>query len=92
MNIPMRVHRVSTHPIEVDVVFNGEPARAHLPELEIELVSDDGHGSYMLHFRTSAEIAEAKNIFKQGSFVEMGFTAGPEQINTEADPAPTAET
>lgn len=88
MNIPMRVHRVSSHPVDVEVVFNGEKARASLPELEIELTSDDGHGSHALRFRSSAEIAAAKALFSPGSTVMMTYaTAGPAVINTEADPA-----
>lgn len=91
MNIPMRVHRVSIHPVEVEVVFNGERALANLPELEVELTSDDGHGSHMLHFRSSAEIAEAKALFKQGSTVLLSFaTAGPVEVTTEAEPDPIA--
>lgn len=89
MNVPMRVHRVSIHPVEVEVVFNGEKAQANLPELEVELTSADGHGSQMLHFRSSADIAAAKAMFKQGSDVMMSFSAaGPAVIKTEADPAP----
>lgn len=91
MNIPMRVHRVSTHPIEVDVMFNGETARAHVPQMEVELVSNDGHGSYALRFSSSAEIAEAKTLFKHGAMVMMTFAAaGPEEISTEAVPAADA--
>jgi hypothetical protein len=92
MNIPMRVHRVSTHPVDVEVVFNGEKAHASLPELEVELTSDDGHGSQMLHFRSSSDVAAAKALFKQGGPVMMTFAAaGPAKIDTtaaEADPAP----
>ena len=88
MNIPMRVHRISIHKVEVDVVFNGETARAELPELEVELMNDDSHGTQVLHFRASAEIAEAKDLFKQGSMVTMSYTAdaaAPESITTTAD-------
>lgn len=90
MNIPMRVHRVSTHPVDVEVVFNGEKAHASLPEMEVELMSDDGHGSQTLHFRSSTDVAEAKALFKQGSNVVMSFAAaGPAKISTtEVDPAP----
>lgn len=88
MNIPMRVHRVSTHPVDVDVVFNGEKARASLPELEVELTSDHGHGSHMMHFRSAADIKAAKDLFKQGSMVMMTYAAaGPAEIDTAAAPA-----
>lgn len=88
MNIPMRVHRVSTHPVDVEVVFNGEKARASLPELEVELTSDHGHGSHMMHFRSAADIASAKAVFKQGGTVIMSYAvAGPAEIDTKAAPA-----
>lgn len=90
MDIPMRVHRVSTHPVDVDVVFNGEKARASLPELEVELMSDHGHGSHMLHFRSAADIAAAKALFKQGNTVTMSYgpsADAPQVISTEAAPA-----
>lgn len=88
MNIPMRVHRVSTHPVEVEVHYNGEKAIASLPELEVELMSDDGHGSHMVRFRSAGDIAAAKALFKPSSTVMMSYAAaGPAVISTEADPA-----
>lgn len=91
MDIHMRVHRVSTHPAEVEVVFNGEKARATLPELEVELTSDHGQGSHMLHFRSAADIAAAKELFHQGGTVTMTYANGkapPEVIDTKAEHAP----
>ena len=96
MDISLRVHRVSTHPVEVPVVYNGETANAMLPELEVELVHEKGlHGSITLHFRTQADIAAAHDMFKPGSEVIVTMKAG--ASSTEADPVPeeittTAET
>lgn len=95
MNFDMRVHRISTHPVSVEVVFNGEKALASLPELEVELMSSEGHGTHTLHFRSAADISAAKALFKQGNMVTLTFSQSadaPNVVSTEADPtqAPAA--
>ena len=85
MDISLRVHRVSTHPVEVPVTYDGETAKAMLPELEVELVHEKGlHGSMTLHFRTQADIAAARDMFAPGSEVVVTMKAG--ASNTPADP------
>lgn len=91
MDVIMRINRVSTHPVEVDVHYAGEAARATLPELEVEMY-DEGqlHGTTTLHFRTQADIAEARKTFKQGGEIVASYSAkpaAPEVISTDALPA-----
>lgn len=86
MDIAMRVHRVSSHPVDVDVTFNGETIRATLPELEVELKNDDGHGTQALHFRSAADIKAAKDLFVQGGMVMVSYAStGPAVITTKAE-------
>ncbi len=86
MDIMFCVNRVSTHSVEVPVQYNGEEARAMLPETEVELYDDKTmHGSLTLHFRSQAEIAEARTMFVAGSMVKLSFSQEM-VISTEADP------
>ncbi len=89
MDITMRVNRVSTHPVEVPVTYAGQDMKAMMPELEVELFHEHGtHGSLTLHFRTAAEIADAKAAFVQGSEITLhvaGAAAAPEMVETTAD-------
>lgn len=87
MDIEFHVHRVSTHSVEVPVVYDGQTAKAMLPEMEVELVHMKGlHGSMTLHFRTQADIASARDIFQAGSAVVVTMKAG--ASDTPADPVP----
>lgn len=89
MDITLRVHRVSTHPVEVPVTYAGETAKAMLPEMEVELVHEAGlHGTMTLHFRTQADIAAAKDMFMPGS--EVIVTMKAVASDTPADPVPDA--
>jgi hypothetical protein len=92
MDILLRCNRMSTHPVEVTVDYNGEKARATLPELEIELYDESAsHGSIALRYRTQSDIAAAKAMFKQGDLVMATFSkAAPEAIMTTDEAAPAA--
>lgn len=85
----MRVNRVSTHPAEVDVIYNGEQARAVIPEMHVELYDAENgvHGSIELRFRSQHDINAANAVFSQGHTVVMSFKkeAEPKVISTEAD-------
>jgi hypothetical protein len=84
----MRVHTVATHPVEVEVDYQGQKAMAMLPQCTVELMNDDaGHGSMTLHFR-GKEIPAAKAMFVHGQCVTMTFSkaeAAPAVISTEAE-------
>lgn len=94
MQVQMRVHNVSTHPAEVDVVYNGENLRAVVPELHVELMHLDGqHGSIALRYRSKADIDEAKAMFVQGGTVTMTFAQGeapPAAVDTSATETPAS--
>jgi hypothetical protein len=92
MDISLRCNRMSTHPVEVVVDYNGEKARASLPELEVELYDELlSHGSITLRYRTQSDIAAAKAMFKQGELVSLTFSKpAPEAITTAAEAAPAA--
>jgi hypothetical protein len=96
MDVTMRVHTVSVAPVEVDVEYNGEKARAMIPDMAVELMALDGqHGTWTVHFRSHAEMAEAKTMFKQGDVVKVSLSkAAPEAIETTAadsEPAVASE-
>lgn len=75
MDIQMRVHRVSTHPVEVEVNYNGDVAKAMLPEMEVELMTAGGHhGTHTLHFRSQTDILEARELFHQGDLVTLSYS------------------
>jgi hypothetical protein len=85
MDIMMRVHTLANNPVEVDVVFNGEHARAKINEFEVELMCAEGkHGTLALRFRAQSDIAAARALFTQGGVVKMSI--GPASVSTEADP------
>jgi len=87
MEFSMRVHSTATHPVEVEVNYNGEKARAMLPQFVVELLSEDGHGSLALNFRSAADIAAAKALYTQGDYVSLTASrASPASISTEAEP------
>lgn len=87
MQHSFRINRVSTHPVEVEVSYNGDKARAMLPEMEVEMHDETSkHGSITLHFRSQAEIEEAKSLFMPGGMIMATFSqATPESITTEAE-------
>lgn len=86
MDVSMRVHTVSIAPVEVDVEYNGEKARALMPDMAVELMAVDGqHGTWTVHFRSHSEMADAKAMFKQGGVVKVSFAmSAPEAIETTA--------
>lgn len=87
MHIPMRVHTVSTHPVEVEVDYNGEKARAMLPQMTVELMDvGAGHGTFTTHYRSRADIDWAKDMFRQGELVTVTISkAAPAAIETTAE-------
>jgi hypothetical protein len=91
MDLTYYVHSVSTHPVNVTVHYEGQEITAPIPQLEVELTHLHGKsGSLLLHFRTAAEIAEAKELFTQGGTVMLSVThhehkAPPAVIDTAAE-------
>jgi hypothetical protein len=87
MDIPMRVHSIATHPVEVEVDYNGEKARAMIPEMTIELLDvGAGHGSFAPRFRSRADMAAAKEMFHLGDLVTLTISkAAPAAIETKAE-------
>lgn len=84
MDVTMRVHTVSVAPVEVDVEYNGEKARAMIPDMAVELMALDGqHGTWTTHFRSHAEMTEAKALFKQGDTVMVSFSKAVEMAKIE---------
>jgi len=87
MDISMRVHAVATHPVEVEVEYNGEKARAMIPQMTVELMDvGAGHGTFTTNFRSRADIAWAKDVFKQGDMVTLTISkAAPAAIETKVE-------
>ena len=73
MQVTMRVHKVSVHPKTVDVDMGGEVVKATVQEMQVELVSDEGQGSWILHFSKPSEVAEAKAVFVADALVTFSF-------------------
>lgn len=59
------VHRVSFHPLEREVIHEGEEIKAIVNSIEIELVSLEGHGTLALRY-IGHMAEEAKKLFTEG--------------------------
>jgi len=73
MQVTMKVAKVSFHPKNVTVDVGGESVTAEITEMQVELVSDEGQGSWILHFSKPSEVAEAKTIFEADKLVAFSF-------------------
>lgn len=73
MQVTMKVAKVSFHPKSVSVDVGGETVNAEITEMQVELVSDEGQGSWILHFSKPSEVAEAQRLFEADKLVTFSF-------------------
>jgi hypothetical protein len=79
MRIEAVVHSVSRQPVAVNTQVEGEPVRATVDGLSVELVtSADRHGSLTLNF-FGRDRAAAEQLFKQDARVTILFEPAKEE-------------
>lgn len=73
MQVVMKVAKISSHPKTVEVDVGGEVVKAEIVEMQVELISQEGQGSWILHFSKPSEVEEAKSIFAADGLVTFSF-------------------